>query len=328
MSKVDSDVLKHRMNAAKAASELAASDDALARIFQVTPSRVNVRVAPISIDLLCPFHTADIGFRPYPQAKLEAFAIQLQQEGQLEPIIVRPIEDGRYEILAGHNRVGAAKLNGWDTILAQIVDADDARAIVIATSTNLLRRQDLSIIEQGKAYRALLEAKRRQGFRSDLSDPTSGEIRPKFSARELVAEFFGVTEYEIRKAVKLTQLIPEIQSIIEEYPKRINLACADMVTDYDVETQKTFLLIFQREDLKLDMSAMKYISRKCPPPSAQHKEIVDAWNEVRRRGELRMMAPPKKISFDRKKFAPYIEKLGSDQELEKLFLEFLQHRLG
>ena len=266
----------------------------MARIFQVTPSRVAVRVAPISIESLCPFRTADIGFRPYPQAKLEAFAIQLQQEGQLEPIIVRPIEDGRYEILAGHNRVGAAKLNGWDTILAQIVDADDARAIVIATSTNLLRRQDLSIIEQGKAYRALLEAKRRQGFRSDLSDPTSGEIRPKFSSRELVAEFFGVTEYEIRKAVKLTQLIPEIQSIIEEYPKRINLACADMVADYDAETQKTFLLIFQREDLKLDMSAMKYISRKCPPPSAQHKEIVDAWNEVRRRGELRMMAPPKK----------------------------------
>lgn len=68
-----------------------------------------------------------------------------------------------------------------------------------------------------------------------------------------MAEFFGVTEYEIRKAVKLTQLIPEIQSIIEEYPKRINLACADMVADYDAETQKTFLLIFQREDLKLDM---------------------------------------------------------------------------
>ena len=100
MSKVDSDVLKHRMNAAKAASELVASDDAFAHIFQVTPSRVNVRVASISIELLDPFHTADIGFRPYPQAKLEAFAIQLQQEGQLEPIIVRPIEDGRYEILA------------------------------------------------------------------------------------------------------------------------------------------------------------------------------------------------------------------------------------
>ena len=328
MARVRNDVLKHRMTVAKMASDLVKSDEALERIFQKTPPKLPVIVTTIKISLLRPFQTADIGFRPYPRAKLEAFALQLQEEGQLEPIIVRPISTGRYEILAGHNRVAAAKLNGWETVMAQIVDADDARAIVIATSTNLLRRQDLSIIEQGKAYRALLEAKRRQGFRSDLSDPTSGEIRPKFSARELVAEFFGVTEYEIRKAVKLTQLIPEIQSIIEEYPKRINLACADMVADYDAEAQKAFLLIFQREDLKLDMSAMKYISRKCPPPSAQHKEIVDAWNEVRRRGELRMMAPPKKISFDRKKFAPYIEKLGSDQELEKLFLEFLQHRLG
>ena len=140
MNKVDGDVLKHRMNAAKATSELAACDDALERIFQVTPSRVNVRVVPISIDFLCPFLTADIGFRPYPQAKLEAFAIQLQQEGQLEPIIVRPTEDDHYEILAGHNRVAAAKLSGWENVMAQIVDADDARAIEIATSTNLLRR--------------------------------------------------------------------------------------------------------------------------------------------------------------------------------------------
>ena len=115
---------------------------------------------------------------------------------------------------------------------------------------------------------------------------------------------------------------------MEEYPKRINLACADMVAEYDADAQKTFLLIFQREDLKLDMSAMKYISRKCPPPSAQHEEIVDAWNEVRRREELRMIAPPRKISFDRKKFAPYIEKIGSDQELEKLFLEFLRQKLA
>ena len=73
---------------------------------------------------------------------------------------------------------------------------------------------------------------------------------------------------------------------------------------------------------------LQYIVRKCPPPSAEHRAIVDAWNEVQRRNELRMMEPPKKIAFDRKKFAPYIEKLGSDQELEKLFLEFLRQRLA
>ena len=86
------------------------------------------------LDLLDPFSTADIGFRPYPPQKLEAFAEQLKEEGLMVRIIVRPKANGRYEILAGHNRVGAARLAGWPTIAAEIVEADDIRAIVIATS--------------------------------------------------------------------------------------------------------------------------------------------------------------------------------------------------
>ena len=66
-----------------------------------------------------------------------------------------------------HNRVAAAKLAGWTTIPAEVVEADDARAIVIATSTNLIQRQGLSTIERGKAYKALLDAKNRQGYRSE-----------------------------------------------------------------------------------------------------------------------------------------------------------------
>ncbi len=87
---------------------------------------------------------------------------------------MRPIpETDCYEILAGHNRTAAARLAGWTTIPAEIVEANDARAIVIATSTNLIQRQNLSIIERGKAYKGRLNqifsrrlgaALRRQAF--------------------------------------------------------------------------------------------------------------------------------------------------------------------
>ena len=88
-------------------------------------------------------------------------------------IIVRPMGTGSYEILAGHNRANAAKLAGWMEIPAEVVQADDARAIVIATSTNLIQRQELSIIERGKAYRALLEAKNRNGQRNAFAVMTT-----------------------------------------------------------------------------------------------------------------------------------------------------------
>lgn len=235
------DMLKRRMTATQQASELQTSDEAYQQIFREKVPVSPPKLCDIPLDKLVDFFTADIGFRPYSKEKLAALAEQLQEDGLFVRIIVRPIAGGLYEILSGHNRVAAAKLAGWSTIPAEVVEADEARAIVIATSTNLIQRQGLSIIERGKAYKALLDAKNRQGYRSDMDNGTSGDSRQKYSARALVAEFFGVTEYEIRKAIKLTQLIPELSNILEESPKQLNLACADLIADYDAESQKPFI---------------------------------------------------------------------------------------
>ena len=251
------DLLKRRMSATQQASELQASDEAYEKIFRETPPAANARICDLPLDKLVSFHTADIGFKPYSQAQLKAFAEQLNEEGLMVRIIVRSVAGGDiYEILAGHNRANAARLAGWTEIPAEIVEADDARAIVIATSTNLIQRQNLSIIERGKAYKALLDAKNRHGQWYIDGNETFGENRQKlgetseepikrkrYNARALVAEFFGVTEYEIRKAIKLAQLIPELAEILETAPKQLNLACADLVADYDTESQQAFIEI-------------------------------------------------------------------------------------
>ena len=330
MAKADMNaILKRRMAAAQQASELQASDEAYQQIFQRAPPSAPSEICDLPLDKLDNFFTADIGFKPYSPAKLEAFAQQLQEEGLLVRIIVRRIpHSDRYEILAGHNRTAAARLAGWTKIAAEIVVADNARAISIATLTNLLQRQDLSIIERGKAYQTLLEAKNRQGCRSDLADGTSGENRQKYSARAIVAEFFGVTEYEIRKAIKLTQLIPELQSILEDNPKKLNLACAVLVADYDSESQGAFVEMCGIKGYQLNKATVQYIARKCPPPAADKQLIFAAWREARAEADKRRSAPPRKISFDRKKFTPYLDKIGSDQEIEELFLQFLRERTG
>lgn len=231
------DLLKKRMSAAQQASGLQASEEAYQKIFREIPPACPATVCDLPLDKLVPFYTADIGFKPYPPSKLKALAEQISEEGLMVRIIVRPMVTGTYEILAGHNRIHAAKLAGWTEIPAEVVDADDDRAIVIATSTNLIQRQELSIIERGKAYRALLDAKNRNGQRNAALEEQSfgdshqssantggrstfGEKRQRYNARQLVAEFFGVTEYEIRKAIKLSQLIPELVIILEDRPKR------------------------------------------------------------------------------------------------------------
>ena len=262
-------ILKRRMAATQQASELQASDEAYQQIFQRVPPSAPSEICDLPLDKLDSFFTADIGFKPYSPAKLEAFAQQLQEEGLLVRIIVRHIpHSDRYEILAGHNRTAAARLAGWTKIAAEIVVADDARAISIATLTNLLQRQDLSIIERGKAYKVLLEAKNRQGCRSDLADGTSGENRQKYSVRAIVAEFFGVSEYEIRKAIKLSRLIPELQTVLEDSPQKLNLACADLIADYDPESQSAFVEMCGIKGYQLNKATVQRIVRRCPPPAA------------------------------------------------------------
>ena len=318
-------LLKQRMEDTQQSSERQLADDAYEQIFQKHAPIATSRFCDLPIEKLRPFFTADIGFHPYPPSKLKEFSEQLAQDGLFERIIVRPISDGYYEILAGHNRTNAGKLAGWETIPCEIVEADDERAITIAIATNLMRRQDLTIMERGHAYKTLLDAKNRCGQRN-ASVETFGDSRQRYNARQIVAEFFGVTEYEIRKAIKLTQLIPNLAMILEQDPKKLNLACAELIADYDTPSQTAFVEMCKIEGYQLNKATVKHITAQCPPPSADTQAIYAAWREARTAAEMRMREPPKKISFDRRKFAPYLSGLNDDAEIEALFLEFLKTR--
>ena len=185
-------LLKQRMSATRQASELQITDRAYEKLFETAPPAANVHICAIPLDKLIPFFTADIGFKPYTQAQLEAFADQLKEEGLMVRIIVRPVAGtDTYEILAGHNRTSAARLAGWTVIPAEIVAADDARAVVIATSTNLIQRQNLSIIERGKAYKALLDAKNRHGQWYANGNESFGENRQKFRQLQCTTDHAG-----------------------------------------------------------------------------------------------------------------------------------------
>lgn len=316
------DLLKQRMSAAQQVSEMEIGNRAYESLIDPLPVAAST-IRELPVDKLRPFFTTDIGFHPYSPEKLRAFSQQLLEQGLLERIIVRSIPDSdEYEILAGHNRTAAWRMAGHDTIPAEVVVANDARAIIIATATNLLRRQELTIIERGKAYKAMLEAKRRQGERTDLG--TSGENRQKFLTREIVADFFGVTEYEIRKAVKLAGLIPPLADVLENNPRNLPLSCADMIADYDETSQEAFVEMCRIEGYRLNKATLNHITQKCPPPTADKQAIYTAWREARAAADKKHSAPSKKITFDRRKFAPYLEQIGSEAELEEMFLEFLK----
>lgn len=277
------------------------------------------RTAKLPIERLCPFRTANIGFKPYSEENLHALADDIASNGLIEAIKVRSIDDG-YEILSGHNRVAACKLLGWNEILADIETVDDDRAIVIATVTNLQRRQGLLPSERGWAYRALLEVHKHQGRRSDLVETTSVEIQQRLTSRETVACFFGVKSHDVQRDVRITYLIEPLLDAVDE--RCLNLMCGVAISYYDEETQKLFWERLKTEDWQLTVAVMQRIKKACPPPHVVASELGKAWNLID--AERLQNSKPKTISFNRKKLEPYLSKINSDQDLETLFLEFLK----
>lgn len=277
------------------------------------------RIAKLSINQLHPFQTANIGFKPYSEKNLRALADDIAANGLLETIKVRPIANG-YEILSGHNRVAACQLLGWTEIPTEIEMVDDDRAIVIATVTNLQRRQGLLPSERGWAYRALLEAQKRQGKRSDLIYLTCGQSDHMLKTRDTVAAFFDVDVNQLRRMVRITYLIDSLLEAVDEH--RLNLMCGVVISYYDRETQELFWERLQAANWQLKVATMQQIKKACPPPHVSGVDLRRAWDLINT--EMLRRSEPQTISFDRKKFAPYLSKISSDQNIEALFLEFLK----
>lgn len=96
-----------------------------------------------------------------------------------------------------------------------------------------------------------------------------------------------------------------------------------MITDYDVALQEAFMKMCCTEGYRLNKATLNHITQKCPPPTADKQAIYTAWREAHATADKKCSAPSKKITFDRRKFAPYLEQIGRGAELEEMFLEFL-----
>lgn len=138
----------------------------------------------------------------------------VRENGVLVPALVRPKEDGGYEMVSGHRRKRAAELAGLQEIPCIVRNLTDDQAIVIMVDSNLQREQILPS-EKAFAYKMKLDAMKRQGFRSDLtSDPVGWKLNGNESAN-IVGKESGDSQTQVRRYIRLTNLIPELLSLVD-----------------------------------------------------------------------------------------------------------------
>ena len=136
----------------------------------------------------------------------------IKENGVLTPATVRKKEDGRYEMLSGHRRKRACELLGMDTLRCEIVELDRDSAIIFMCDSNLQRTTILPS-EKAFAYKMRLEAMNRQGERNDLTlTPSVSKLR----TNEILGQEVGESREQIRRYIRLTELIPEMLELVDE----------------------------------------------------------------------------------------------------------------
>ena len=191
------------------------------------------QVQQIPIGELFPFKNHP--FKVLDDESMQRTVESVEQYGVLSPLIARPRAEGGYEIISGHRRQHAAQLAGLDALPVIVRQMDDDAAVLLMVDSNL-QRENILPSERAFAYKMKLEALKNQGARSDL---TSAQIGPKLTAAEKVAEEASDTKSQVKRFIRLTNLVPELLDMVDE--KKIAFNPAVELSYLDEAQQRDFL---------------------------------------------------------------------------------------
>jgi ParB family chromosome partitioning protein len=194
------------------------------------------QVKDIPLSELHPFKNHP--FKVLDDEEMAKTAESIKEYGVLTPAIVRPRDEGGYEIVSGHRRCHASEIAGKETLPCIVRDLDDDAATILMVDANL-QRETLLPSERAWAFRMKLEAIKHQGSRGDL---TSGQIDPKLSGKRsnaVVAEEAGESVKQVQRYIRLTNLLPEILDMVDN--KQIGFNPAVELSYLDADEQKRLL---------------------------------------------------------------------------------------
>ena len=181
-------------------------------------------------------------FKVRDDEAMQETAESIRQYGVLVPAIVRPREDGGYEIIAGHRRRHGSELAGLSTMPCIVRQMDDDTATILMVDSNI-QRENILPSERAQAYKMKLEALKHQGKRVDLEGKSTsvqvGQKLPGKTSRELVAENSPDSAAQIRRYIRLTELLPEVQKKVDS--KEIAFSPAVELSYLTHDEQKQFL---------------------------------------------------------------------------------------
>lgn len=192
------------------------------------------KIRDIPLELIDDF--PDHPFKVRDDEDMQQLVESIKERGVITPATVRQKEDGRYELVSGHRRKRASELAGFETLRCEVVDLNRDEATILMVESNFQRSQILPS-EKAFAYKMRLEAMKRQAGRpsKENSDPVGPNLIGTRS-NSLLAEETGDSTSQIKRYVRLTNLVPELLEFVDE--GRIKMRPAVELSYLDEDCQR------------------------------------------------------------------------------------------
>ncbi|MDD5847031.1 MAG: ParB/RepB/Spo0J family partition protein [Lachnospiraceae bacterium] len=282
----------------------------------------------IRIDQIFPFENHP--FKVLDDDRMQELVESIRQHGVLVPVLVRPDDEGTYEMISGHRRMHAAKLAGLVTIPAIIKPMTDDEATIAMVDANM-QREEILPSERAFSLKMKMDAMRRQGYRADLtqksrdnapemSKATCGTQFPKFDderrSREQIGKEAGIGGRQVQKYIRLTELDSRLLDLVDQ--KRIAIALAVEISYLDKQIQ-SWIYEYVKDNGFLKKEQIMAVRAVDHPEQLTQYTMIQLMNDA-----LPKPRDTGRVTFSGAKLNKYFPPHFSGQQREEIILKLLQ----
>ncbi len=250
-------------------------------------------------------------FKVLDDELMEQTVESIKAIGIVEPLIVRPDPDGGFEVISGHRRLRAAELAGLETVPVHVRDMDDDQAVIFMVDSNI-QRESILPSERAYAYKMKLDALKHQGERKDL---TLDQVGPKLSAAEKVAADTNESGTQVKRYIRLTNLIPEILDQVDEGKIKFNPAVE--LSYLKPEEQKEFLEAMDYAQTTPSLSQAQRIKKMSQEGNCSLDAMCDVMNEIKKDDMT-------KVTLDHATIRKYFPKSYTPKQMQDTIIKLLE----
>ncbi len=270
------------------------------------------RVQKIPLTELVPFK--DHPFKVVEDESMLRTTESISMFGVLTPLIARPTEDGKFEIISGHRRAHAAEAVGLTEVPVIVRPMDDDVAKILVVDSNL-QRENILPSERAFAYKMKAEAMKHQGSRSDLwIEGTSSQLGTKLRTDEQIARQVGESRNQIQRFIRLTNLIPEILEMVDQ--KRIAFNPAVELSYLKPEEQKNLLEAIDFTQATPSVSQAMRLKKLSQEGGCKLEDMCEILAEVKK-GDL------ERVAFKSEQLRKYFPKSYTPRQMSDVILKLL-----